>query len=159
MIQPDGHHLAELNVGKLRALPGDPRVSEFVDNIDRINGLGKRMPGFVWMMEGDNGPGNTDAMIDGDPRYIPNLTVWDSVAALETFVWGTVHRTFFEKRSDWFEVLEAQHFVMWWVKVGHRPSLREALDRLEDLRINGASERAFGWADLPAATAWRAHTG
>ena len=47
-----GHHLAELNVGRLLAPVGDPRVAEFIDNIERINNLGKRMPGFVWMLEG-----------------------------------------------------------------------------------------------------------
>ena len=41
-----GYHLAELNIGRLAAPVGDPRVAEFIDNIDRINGLGKRMPGF-----------------------------------------------------------------------------------------------------------------
>lgn len=45
-------HLAELNVGRLVAPNDDPRVAEFMDNLDRVNGLGKRMPGFVWMMEG-----------------------------------------------------------------------------------------------------------
>ena len=32
---------------------------------------------------------------------------------------------------------------MWWVPAGHRPTVEEALDRLEDLRTNGASARAF----------------
>ena len=45
-------HLAELNVGRLVAPTDDLRVREFMDNLDLINGLGKQMPGFVWMMEG-----------------------------------------------------------------------------------------------------------
>ncbi len=45
-------HLAQLNIGRLKAPPGDPRVAEFMHAVDRINGLGKRMPGFVWIMEG-----------------------------------------------------------------------------------------------------------
>ena len=40
------------------------------------------------------------------------------------------------------------HFVMWWVPVGHRPTLDEALAKLEHLRDHGASEAAFGWAWL-----------
>ena len=62
-------HLAELNVGRLIAPKEDPRVAEFMANLDRINGLGKRMPGLVWMMEGSGEPGtgNTDAAIDDDP--------------------------------------------------------------------------------------------
>ena len=151
-------HLAELNVGRLLAPTDDPRVAEFMANLDRINSLGKRMPGFVWMMEGSGEPGtgNTDAKIDGDPQYVSNLTVWEDVESLERFVWGTIHKQFYDRRTDWFEVMGDQHFVMWWVEPGHRPTLEEALERLDDLRLNGPSERAFGWADLPKAQLWRA---
>ena len=43
-----------------------------------------------------------------------------------------------------------KHFVMWWFPKEHQPTLDEALARLDDLRENGASERAFGWAELRA---------
>ena len=78
-------HLAELNVGRLIAPTDDPRVKEFMDALDLVNGLGKRMPGFVWMMEGSGEPGtgNTDAKIGGDAQFIANLTVWENVASLE----------------------------------------------------------------------------
>ncbi|MGF1553009.1 MAG: DUF3291 domain-containing protein [Paracoccaceae bacterium] len=148
-------HLAQLNVGRLRAPIGDPRVAEFIDNVDRVNAAGKRMPGFVWMLEGDAGPGNTEHKIDGDPRFISNLTVWESVEALEAFVWGTVHKRFYERRALWFEALAEAHFVMWWVAAGHRPTLAEGLDRLARLREHGPSEHAFGWKDLPEARLWR----
>ncbi len=140
-------HLAELNVGRLLAPREDPRVREFMENLDRINGLGKRMPGFVWMMEGDSGPGtgNTDAMIDGDPQYVPNLTVWEDAKSLRTFVFDTIHKQFFARKAEWFEVLGQQHFVMWWVEEGHQPSLDEALERLDMRRKNGDTEHAFGW--------------
>ncbi|MEO0918106.1 MAG: DUF3291 domain-containing protein, partial [Pseudomonadota bacterium] len=126
-------HLAELNIGRLVAPVGDPRVAEFMNALDRINGLGKRMPGFVWMMEGSGSPGvgNTQSFIGNDPQLVPNLTVWETIEALEEFVWNTVHRQFFDRRAEWFEVLGQMHFVMWWVPVGHRPSLDEALERLE----------------------------
>jgi len=42
-------HLAELNIARLLAPTDDPRVAEFMANLDRINGMGKRMPGFVWI--------------------------------------------------------------------------------------------------------------
>ncbi|WP_417721945.1 DUF3291 domain-containing protein [Salipiger sp.] len=157
MQQPDGHHLAELNVGRLLAPTDDPRVAEFMGALDRINGLGKRMPGFVWMMvgSGEPGTGNTEAKIGGDPQFVSNLTVWEDVTSLETFVWKTVHKQFYDRRAEWFEVLGEMHFVMWWVPAGHRPTLDEALERLDLLRSAGASERAFDWAWLEEATAWR----
>ena len=150
-------HLAELNVGRLLAPTDDPRVGEFMAALDRINGLGKRMPGFVWMMEGSGGPGtgNTDAKIVGDAQFMSNLTVWETVETLEAFVWNTVHRTFYERRQEWFEVLGKMHFVMWWVPAGHKPTLAEALAKLDHLRSHGASEAAFGWAWLAEAKLWR----
>jgi len=159
MTQPDGYHLAELNVGRLLAPTDDPRVADFMDNLDRINELGKRMPGFVWMMEGSGEPGtgNTEAKVGGDPQAITNLTVWEDVAAMEHFVWGTVHKQFYQRRAEWFEVLGKMHFVMWWVPVGHTPSLQEALDRLEHLNKNGDSDHAFGWSYLKEARMWETH--
>jgi hypothetical protein len=148
-------HLAQLNVGRLVADTEDPRVAEFMAALDRVNGLGKRMPGFVWIMEGSAGQGNTETKIDGDPRYVANLTVWEGVEALERFVWGTVHRQFYERRAEWFEVLGGQHFVMWWVPEGHRPTLQEGLDRLAHLEAHGDGDEAFGWRHLPQARLWR----
>jgi hypothetical protein len=147
------HHLAQLNVGRLVAPTDDPRVAEFMGALDRVNGLGRRMPGFVWMMEGSGEPGtgNTEAKIGGDPRFVANLTVWESVAALEKFVFDTVHRQFYERRAEWFEVLGDQHFVMWWVPKGHRPTLDEALERLAMRQDAGDSDRAFGWSWLTEA--------
>lgn len=159
MNQPAGHHLAELNVGRLLAPTDDPRVAEFMGALDRVNGLGKRMPGFVWMMEGSGKPGtgNTEAKIGGDPQHVSNLTVWESVQTLEAFVWNTVHRTFYERRAEWFEVLGKMHFVMWWIPAGHRPTLDEALARLAQREANGDSDDAFGWRYLTEAQAWKSH--
>jgi hypothetical protein len=156
-MQPAGTQLAELNVGRLIAETDDPRVAEFMNALDQINGLGKRMPGFVWMMEGSGEPntGNTDAKIGGDPRYVANLTVWENVETLEAFVFNTLHRRFYERRREWFEVLGEMHFVMWWVPVGHRPTLEEALERLEHLKQHGDSDHAFGWSYLAQAKLWR----
>lgn len=160
MIQPPGMHLAELNVGRLIAPIDDPRVAEFMAALDRVNGLGKRMPGFVWMMEGSGAPGtgNTETKIGGDPQFVANLTVWESVETLEHFVWNTLHRTFYERRAEWFQVLGGMHFAMWWVPIGHRPSLEEALDRLAHRQAHGDSDQAFGWAHLQAAGLWRNHS-
>lgn len=145
-------HLAELNIGRLIAPTDDLRVAEFMANLDRVNELGKRMPGFVWMMEGSGEPGtgNTENAIGGDPQLVFNLTIWEDLSSLETFVYRTLHGQFLKRRAEWFESLEEQHFVMWWIEEGHRPSQAEALERLDDLRENGPSSRAFGWADIRA---------
>jgi hypothetical protein len=159
-MQPEGMHLAELNIGRLLAPTGDPRVADFMNALDKVNGLGKRMPGFVWMMEGSGEPGtgNTDVKLDGDPQFVSNLTVWEDAATLENFVWNTVHRQFYQRRAEWFEVLGKMHFVMWWVPKGHRPTLDEARDRLAHLEKHGDTEHAFGWTYLKEAQLWQTHS-
>lgn len=145
-------HLAELNIGRLLAPTDDPRVADFMNNLDRINGLGKRMPGFVWMSQGSGEPGtgNTENMIGDDPFLVFNLTVWDDLPSLEAFVYKTIHAKFMDRKAEWFEVLGEQNFVMWWIEDGHVPTRDEALARLDDLRVNGPSARAFGWDQIRA---------
>ncbi|MCX7299756.1 MAG: DUF3291 domain-containing protein [Rhodobacterales bacterium] len=152
-------HLAELNIGRLVAPTDDPRVAEFMGALDRVNGLGKRMPGFVWMMEGSGEPGtgNTETKIGGDPQFVSNLTVWESVETLEAFVWNTVHRQFYARKQEWFALMGEQHFVMWWVPEGHRPTLAEGLAKLKHRQEHGDSEAAFGWPWLKEAQLYKAH--
>lgn len=144
----DTKHIAQLNIGRLAADLDDPRVAEFVQNIGKINALAKRIPGFVWMQEDESNPGrgNLDRPTSDDPRDLANMSVWENVETLENFVFGTVHKHFYAKRTQWFDAPNAAHFVMWPVPIGHRPSMAEGLARLEMLRSDGETERAFGWA-------------
>ncbi|NHB78012.1 DUF3291 domain-containing protein [Rhodobacter calidifons] len=133
-MTPSGMHLAELNVGRLPAPTDAPRVAEFMAALDRVNGLGKRMPGFVWMMEGSGEPGtgNTETKIGGAPQAVSNLTVRESVGTLE-------------------------QFVMWRLPAGHKPSLDEGQVRLKHREAHGDSLHAFGWKYLKEAQAWKTH--
>lgn len=147
-------HLAELNIGRLIAHPEDPAVAEFMEALDKVNGIGKRSPGFVWMMEGSGEPGtgNTENHIGDDPQFVANLTVWEDAESLKAFVWNTVHRQFFQRRLEWFEPAEGPNLVFWWVEPGHRPDLAEGLVRLEQLKTHGPGPEAFGWNDLAGST-------
>ena len=146
-------HLAELNVGRLTQPIDHPDIIDFVDNLDRINGLAERMPGFVWRLQDDSGNATSLRGFE-DPQLIPNLSVWESAEELERFVWGTIHRKFYERRDEWFNKMSEHHFVMWWVEEGHLPDLAEARERLEHLEKNGPSDHAFGWAELRSAKLW-----
>lgn len=151
-MQPANHYLAELNIARLIADQDDPRVAEFIAATGKVNALAERMAGFVWRLKDA-----LDMPLEGaDDRFIPNLSVWQDVASLERFVWGTIHKQFYDRRAEWFELLGAMHFVMWWVPEGHEPTLAEAMERLEHVEAHGDSEHAFGWAWLKEATEWRA---
>ena len=147
-MQPAEHHLAELNFGELRHDWDDPRVAEFVAGLDLVNGLAARSPGFVWRLPDDdmNGEQTADGgAFGGNPRMASTLSVWESVAALEHFVWNTVHRQFYEKRALWYDAMGNSNLVMWWVPMGHRPTVAEGLARFAQLRDHGAGDAAFGW--------------
>ena len=149
-------HLAQLNIGRLSHPLGSPEIAEFEGALARVNAIAERTPGFEWRLKDDSSGGAVDiARASDDPMVIPNLSVWSSVAAFEGFVWKTVHARFYNRRANWFEPHAKPHFVMWWIEPGRRPSLAEAMERLEDLRANGPSERAFGWESLPSAKLWR----
>jgi hypothetical protein len=148
-------HLAQLNVGRVRYEVDDPRMADFVNNLARVNALAERTPGFVWRYQDASGNATDTRPYDGDPRMAINLSVWENVESLERFVWQTVHKRFYGRRTEWFEHPESAYFVMWWVPAGHRPSVAEAVERLEHLRSHGPTERAFGWESLPAAQLWK----
>jgi heme-degrading monooxygenase HmoA len=134
----------------------DPMIADFANNLDRVNALAERMDGFIWRHVED--PVNaTDAMIDDDPNVIYNCSVWASAEALERFVWGTLHARFYERRAEWFRALGSMHFAMWWVPQGYQPTPEDSMAKLAYLDAHGPSDVAFGWAELPGATLWKAH--
>ena len=145
----DRRHLAEFNVARIKYPLDDPRMKEFVDNVARVNALADNIDGFIWRLHDDSGHAMGMQVYD-DPAILPNLTVWEDVAALERFVFKTVHGRFFDRRETWFEQ-PAPTLVMWWVAAGHRPSLEEGVARLDHLRAHGPSDFSFGWERLPAA--------
>lgn len=145
-------HLAQINVGRLLHDKADPRVAEFMDNLALINGVAERSPGYVWRFTDEGGVAATDVSFDGvDPRFIANLSVWETAESLHHFVWNTVHRRFYAKKAAWFETLTDTHVALWWIPVGHRPTLEEGRERLAHLAAHGPSEHAFGWESLPGA--------
>jgi len=150
----EARHLAQLNIGRLRYPTDDPRVADFMNNLDLVNRLAERSEGFVWRLKDDSGNA-TNFRPFADPTMLVNMSVWESVETLERFVWQTVHKRIYGRRPEWFEKLDTPHFVMWWVPAGHRPTLDEAKERLEHLTAHGSSDYAFGWESVPAAQLWK----
>ena len=158
-MQPEGHHIAEMNLGVLRHDWDDPRVKDFVDGLELVNGVAERSPGFVWRMgdaEMDAAQRDAAGPLGGNPRLASTLSVWESVAALEHFVWNTVHRAFYARKAEWYDVVETPRLVMWWVPAGHRPCVAEGMERFRSLERDGNSDHAFGWSHLEQAKLWRA---
>ncbi len=133
--------LAQLNVGRLVAPIDAPEVADFASQLDAINGLAERSPGFVWRYQGDARQGET--CIGSDPLMLYNLSVWRDIESLFAFTYRSAHRAPLTRRREWFERRSGRHLVLWWVADGHRPDLDEALDRLARLAREGATAEAF----------------
>jgi hypothetical protein len=153
MTQP-AQHLAQFNVARARFPLDDPRMAEFVDNVDRVHALADQIEGFVWRLQDESGHAMNIRVYD-DPEILPNLTVWENVAALERFVWQTLHKRFYGRSQEWFGPIAGAKLVLWWVPAGHRPPMSEGVARLDHLRAHGPSDFAFGWERIPAAQMWK----
>ena len=80
--------------------------------------------------------------------------MWESVEALERFVWATVHKQFYNRKGELVRKLAEAAFRHVAGRAGHIPDLDEAMARLEHLRAHGDSDFAFGWSHLPHIKLW-----
>ena len=135
-------HLAQLNIGRLRAPTDDPLVAEFMAALDPINALAERSPGFVWRFQTEEGNATAERPFDDD-EILVNFSTWENVEALAAYVYRSDHTVFLRRRRDWFERMEGVFQVLWWVPAGHRPTVDEAIARLEHLRLHGPTAHAF----------------
>ena len=143
-------HLAQLNVGRLRAPMDDPIIDDFRTNLAPINALAEVSPGFVWRLQDDSGNA-TDIQVFDDELVIINLTVWESIEPLWSYVYGGGHLEVMRRRREWMAKLDEIHMALWWVPAGHIPTIEEAEERLNHLRTHGPSDRAFTFKQQPVA--------
>lgn len=141
-----GYHLAQINVGKLKAPIDAPETADFKNNLDRVNTLAEASPGFVWRLTGE-GNDATDLVAFDDPLIITNMSVWESPAALGAFVYRSGHVEIMRRRAEWFEPMDV-FMALWWVPAGHEPTVAEAVGRLALLRRKGPCAEAFTFREL-----------
>ncbi len=134
-------HLAQVNIGTLRAPIGDRLIVDFADALDPVNAAGEAAPGFVWRLQ--DGSGNaTSIQIFDNPLRLLNLTVWESIESLRAFAYRGVHRDFFRRRAEWFEA-EGSTTALWWIPAGTPPTEHEAARRVAFIERFGESPYAF----------------
>jgi hypothetical protein len=144
---PSKFHLAQVNIGRVRAPIDDPLMAGFVARLDDINALADASPGFVWRLQTEAGNATAFRPYDDD-RILINLSVWETPEQLRDFVYRSAHTEVMRQRKAWFERFSGMYYALWWVPAGHIPSLAEAKERLEHLRAHGESAYAFSFAML-----------
>ena len=139
-------HLAQLNIAVAKELLTSPGMADFVNNLERINALAESAPGFIWRLQDEGG--NATSLRPFDADTLVNMSVWRDVQSLKAYVYASAHMDFVRRRQEWFERVREAMVVLWWVPVGHQPTVQEAVLKLEQLRSHGPSEGAFTFGKL-----------
>jgi hypothetical protein len=139
----NNYQLAQINIARIKGVDiNDPIMKEFVDNLDKVNALAENSEGFVWRLK-DETNNATSLNPYNDEQVIINVSVWESIEALEHFVYKTFHTDFLKRRKEWFQTFGKAYTAMWWIPSGQFPTVQQAIDKLDHLQKNGASEIVF----------------
>jgi hypothetical protein len=136
------YHLAQINIARLVAPLDDPKIADFVAQLEPINALADAAPGFVWRLQSASGNA-TDVAYNDDPFVIVNMSVWESPEALRDYVYASRHMNVFRDRAKWFEKMDKPHYCLWWIPAGHIPTVAEGRERLEHYQQYGATPFSF----------------
>lgn len=134
--------LAQLNIAAAKGEMDSPVMADFVASLERINALAESAPGYVWRHTSEADATSTTGLPCA-PNTLINLSVWRDVEALRDFAFRSEHADMMRRRREWFDRMEEDYLVLWWVPAGHQPSIDEAMERLEMLRTRGATADAF----------------
>jgi Domain of unknown function (DUF3291) len=144
-------HLAQVNIGRLRAPIDDPMIEGFRSQLDPINALADCSPGFVWRLQTEAGNATAIRPFPDDDRMAINMSVWESLETLQQYVYKSAHSGPLRDRKQWFEAIEGPILALWWIPAGHIPTIDEAKQRLKHLKEHGPSPTAFTFrAPYPA---------
>lgn len=139
-----GHHLAQVNVGRIVAPLDSPELADFMAQLPEINALAEASPGFVWRMVDGGGEDATGFRPDGaDDMLLINCSVWESVESLRDFTYHSDHLRVLSRRREWFHRVAEAYQALWWIPAGHLPSVAEAMERVAMIREQGPGPLAF----------------
>jgi hypothetical protein len=135
-------HLAQVNIGRVKAPLDDPIMAGFKSQLDPINALADRSPGFVWRLQTEDGNAMAIRPFE-DERMAINMSVWESLDALQQYVYKSAHVGPLRDRKQWFEPMAGPILALWWIPAGHIPTVAEAQERLQHLERHGPTAYAF----------------
>ena len=143
------YHLAQLNIAKMKFAIDDPGMAGFVARLDDINALADAAPGFVWRLQTEDGDATGIVYFGADA--LVNMSVWEDRDSLHNYIYRSAHSEVMALRKQWFERMTEAYSVLWWIAEGHIPTLDEASERLECLRLQGPGPSAFTFKQVFAA--------
>lgn len=126
-------------------------MKDFVALNDEVNAIADRSPGFVWRQQTEPGE---PAYFIADDLLLINLSVWESIESLRSFVYSGEHREVLRRRREWFDRLSGASHCLWWIPANLTPTVEEGRIRLSLYERAGPSPAAFDfktWFEAPGA--------
>ena len=139
-------NLAQVNIARMLAPLDDPIMTDFVNNLDRINALAEQSEGFVWRLVDDTNNATSIKIFDDD-FLIVNMSVWKSIDHLFNFTYQTDHVQIFKRKKEWFKKLADAHLACWYIPEDYSLAISDAEDRLTYLNQYGSTPYAFTFKD------------
>jgi catechol 2,3-dioxygenase-like lactoylglutathione lyase family enzyme len=135
-------------------------MAGFVAQVEEINALARRAPGFVAQ------PAPPDEGAVFKAPFLLNVSVWESLEALDAFTHQGRHAEALARRGEWFvQGGEGPTYVLYWAPRGHAVTEREVKERLDHLGEHGPTPYAFTFerpfpplqalVDRPAGAGWQ----
>lgn len=149
-------YLAQLNIAKAKYPLDSPQLKEFIDNLEPVNKIAEASKGFIWRLQDESGDA-TNIQAFSDPNIIVNMSTWATTDALKNFMFRTHHRHFLRRKSQWFESIPQDSYVLWWIPQGVTPTVNEGIERLNYLREHADSPYAFTFKSNFSAAEASAH--
>ena len=73
-------------------------MAEFVANLDRINALAERTPGFVWRLQTEEGNATAIRPYPENENMAVNMSVWKDIESLRVYVYHSAHVEIMRRR-------------------------------------------------------------
>ena len=118
-----------------------PEMTSFFSLMPQINSIAEKSAGFLWRQIIED-----ESLIAArlGNNFVVNLSSWESINSLYRFVFCPAHQQIMMTRDRWFSHTGKALAVTWDTKRDQpRPSWSDAIDRLEHLWSEGASEWAY----------------
>src|SRR5580700_7061885 len=78
------YELAQLNIGIIRGPMDSPVMAHFAANLERINALADRSPGFVWRLQTEEGDATGIRPFEQENMLL-NMSVWRDIESLSAY--------------------------------------------------------------------------
>ena len=81
-------------------------------------------------------------------RLFYNMSVWENLEALRAYTFQSAHAELLNERHQWVDSIAGASVALWWIPIGHIPTVEEAKARLRHLAEQGPTAHAFTFRAL-----------